>query len=59
MAGKIPKRTPEEQAAYDERTRQGLAYLERLHDEVERERALRARREERRRRRLLTLGLSS
>jgi hypothetical protein len=57
----MTRRTPEEQADYDRRTAEGLAYLERLRERVERYKAEEARREERRRRlrRIFTLGLSS
>jgi hypothetical protein len=57
----MAKRTPEEEADFDRRTAEGLAYLERLHERAERYRAEQARREERRRRlrRFFTLGLSS
>ena len=43
MAGKAPRRTPEEQAAYDERTRQAEAFMKELHGYAEQERARRAR----------------
>jgi hypothetical protein len=61
MAKRIPRRTPEEEAAFNRRTVEGLAYLERLHERVERAKAEEARLEERRRRlrRIFTLGLSS
>jgi hypothetical protein len=50
MAGKIPRRTPEEQAAYDERTRRIEPFLKELHERAERERARRARVRQRRER---------
>jgi hypothetical protein len=60
MAGRIPRRTPEEEAAYEQRTRDGLALLERLHERVIAERAARARAEacRKRLRRIATLGLA-
>jgi hypothetical protein len=50
MAGKIPRRTPEEQAEYDERTRQAEEWMQRARErEAQRLDAL-ARVEARRRR---------
>jgi hypothetical protein len=61
MAKRVPRRTPGEEADFDRRTQEGLEYLGRLHERVERLEAEQARREGRRRRlrRPLTLGLSS
>jgi hypothetical protein len=41
MAGKIPRRTPEEQAEYDERTRQAEEWMQRAREgEAQRQEAV-------------------